>query len=299
MLVDFTKGEKITKISVGIFVLVGGMELFFGILSGSIALTADSIHTFTDALVSSITFLGLRISRRSPNGRFHFGYYKVETFSAAISALIMIVVGMFVVYKSYIGLVTPKPLTTHFPAMFTALTASIIFLILGFNKRKTAKKINSKSLSFDAFNTLKSSATSFSAFLGISLSYLGFFQMDAITGMVISGFIFIVAYITIKESSLILLDACAFNINTLNTIKQLIEKVENVKKAENIRLRSTGPFITGDVTIKVNGKTTINELENITSKIQELLRSQIPNLLRLMVQAEPFKEKKTKTKNKA
>ena len=89
------------------------------------------------------------------------------------------------------------------------------------------------------------------------------------------------------------------NINTLNTIKQLIEKVEDVKKAENIRLRSIGPFITGDVTIKVDGKTTINELENITTKIQELLRSQIPNLLRLMVQAEPFKEKKTKTKNKA
>ena len=53
----FVEGEKITRISIGIFVLVGGMELFFGILSGSIALTADSIHTFTDALFLPLLFL--------------------------------------------------------------------------------------------------------------------------------------------------------------------------------------------------------------------------------------------------
>jgi len=290
-LISFGKGEKIAKTSVGMFILIGIVEFIFGVLSGSIALTADSAHTFTDALVSSITLFGLRVSRRSPDGKFHFGYYKVETFSAIVSALIMVVVGVFVVYRSYVGLITPEPLTTHFPAMGVALTASLIFLMLGLNKRKIAKKIGSKSFSFDAFNTLKSSATSFSAFLGIGFSYIGFFQMDAFAGMIISVFIFIVAYVTIKESSLVLLDAWSYNIDIVKTAKQLVEDVEGVKKAEDIRLRSTGPFVTGDVTIKVDGKITVEELKEIIIKIQESLRGQIPNLLRLVVQAEPLNEK--------
>lgn len=285
----FDKGERIAKISIVIFTSIGTVELIFGIFSGSIALTADSAHTFTDALVSAITLFGLRISQRSPNGRFHFGYHKVETFSAAVSALIMVAVGIFIIYISYVGLIMPEPLTAHFPAMATALGASLVFLFLGLSKRKTAKLINSKSLNFDAFNTLKSSAASFSAFLGISLSYLGFFQLDAIVGIIISGFIFIVAYITIKESSLILLDACACNIDTLETVKELVEKVEGVK-VDDIRLRSAGPFITGDLIIKVDGKITVNELENINHKIRELVRSHIPNLLRLVIQAKPVNE---------
>ncbi|WP_309492563.1 cation diffusion facilitator family transporter [Candidatus Hecatella orcuttiae] len=289
-MLDFEKGERVAKTSVGIFAVIGTVELIFGIQSGSIALTADSAHTFTDALVSAITFFGLRTSRRPPGGRFHFGYHKVETFSAVLSALIMVAVGVLIVYRSFLELRAPEPLTAHFPAMATALGASTVFLLLGLNKRKTAKRINSKSLSFDAFNTLKSSAASFSAFLGISLSYLGFFRIDAVAGLVIGGFIFAVAYITIKESSLILLDACACSVDTLETARRLVESVEGVKKAEDIRLRSAGPFIMGDVVIKVDGKTTVQELEDINAKIEDSVRSYIPNLLKLIIQPKPYEE---------
>ncbi|MFH1327264.1 MAG: cation diffusion facilitator family transporter, partial [Candidatus Bathyarchaeota archaeon] len=107
MLIDLEKGERIAKISIVIFVSIGAIELAFGILSGSIALTADSAHTFTDALVSFITLSGLKISRRLPSGRFHFGYHKFETFSAAVSALVMVAVGIFIVYRSYVGFIAP------------------------------------------------------------------------------------------------------------------------------------------------------------------------------------------------
>jgi len=56
-LAGFDEGKRIAKISIGIFAAIGTVELIFGIISGSIALTADSAHTFTDALVSAITLL--------------------------------------------------------------------------------------------------------------------------------------------------------------------------------------------------------------------------------------------------
>jgi divalent metal cation (Fe/Co/Zn/Cd) transporter len=66
--------------------------------------------------------------------------------------------------------------------------------------------------------------------------------------------------------------------------------VEGVKKAEDIRLRSAGPFIMGDVVIKVDGKTTVQELEDINAKIEDSVRSYIPNLLKLIIQPKPYEE---------
>lgn len=283
---SFTKGEYIAKISLGIFAIIGTIELVFGIVSGSIALMADGIHIFADGMVSFITLLGLKIARRAPNGRFHFGYYKTENFSAIVSALIMVVVALFIVYRSYLVFMDPHQLTNHIPSMLVALIASLVFGLLGLNKRKIAKQIRSRALWFDAFNTLKSSVASFTAFLGILLSYFGFFQADPIAGIMIGSIIFIVAYITIKESSLTLLDACTC-VDVIETIKKTIRKVEGVKDVENIRLRGVGPFIIGEATIKVNGEMTIYELNKITRKIQEIGKNQIDNLIGLIVEAKP------------
>ena len=282
--------------SLGIFAVVGVVELTFGILSGSIALMADGVHIFTDGAVSFITLLGLRIAHRAPDGKFHFGYYKTESFSAVISALIMIVVGTLIVYRSYEVFTAPHPLTAHFPSMAVALSASVIFGLLGLNKRKIAKEIRSRALWFDAFNTLKSSAASFSVFLGILLSYVGFYQADPIAGMVVGSIIFIVAYITIKEASLTLLDACTC-VDVIGTIEKTIREVEGVKGVEDVKLRSTGPFILGEITIKVDGEMTVHEFDRVARKIRELGEKQIDNLIGLTVQAKPIEGETSDSQN--
>ena len=69
--------------------MVGITEVFMGIFTLSVALIADGIQSFADAGVSLIVWVGLRISRKAPDGKFHFGYYRVETFSSIIAALFM------------------------------------------------------------------------------------------------------------------------------------------------------------------------------------------------------------------
>jgi divalent metal cation (Fe/Co/Zn/Cd) transporter len=49
-----------------------------GILSGSIALIADAIHSFTDVISSIGVFIGLKISSRKPTKEFPYGFYKTE-----------------------------------------------------------------------------------------------------------------------------------------------------------------------------------------------------------------------------
>ncbi len=71
-------GQRIAKISVITLIAIGIAELITGFLSGSVVATADGIDSISDAMISFIVLLGLRIAHRPPGKKFHFGYHKVE-----------------------------------------------------------------------------------------------------------------------------------------------------------------------------------------------------------------------------
>ena len=92
--------QKIAKISVITLLSIGIVELLIGQISGSVVATADGLDSLSDAMISFIVFMGLVIAGRPADKKFHFGYYKVESFAALIAAIGMIVVGSIILYQS-------------------------------------------------------------------------------------------------------------------------------------------------------------------------------------------------------
>ena len=205
---DYREGEKVAKLSVLVLIGIGLVELAAGGLSGSIAVVADGAHSLADALVSLIVWLGLRISRKAPDGKFHFGYRRVETFSSIIVALLMIVTGTAILYESYLTFLSPRILSYPLLAIAAVLLAAATAGALAFHKRKIAREIGSLALEADATNTLKDFLSSIVAFSGVLLSSFNILQLDAVAGMIIAVFIYAVSYATAKEASLVLMDAC-------------------------------------------------------------------------------------------
>ena len=97
--------RKIARISVITLLGIGIVELLIGQISGSVVATADGLDSLSDAMISFIVFMGLVIAGRPADKKFHFGYYKVESFAALIAAIGMIVVG-FNYFVSIICLTT-------------------------------------------------------------------------------------------------------------------------------------------------------------------------------------------------
>lgn len=281
---SFPRGAFASKVSVVIFVVIGIAELFAGYFSGSVALIADGSHTLSDALISTIVWLGLKVSGRAPDGKFHYGYYRVETFSAVISAFVMVGVGIFILIRSYQVFLEPTEIQAPFIPLVTAAVASISFWIMGFYKYRIAKEERSEALNLDAYNTMKSGLSSLFAFVGVFLSSF-FVQTDALAGIGISFFIFVVAYTSVKGSALVLLDACECT-DVIETIKLTSERIEGVEKVLTVRLRHSGPYILGDLHIQVDGGMTVKESDRIVRRIKATVKDLIPNLGRLTVEVE-------------
>ena len=285
---SFTRGAFVAKVSVVIFVVIGLAELFSGFISGSVALVADGAHTLSDALISTIVWLGLKVSGHAPDGKFHYGYYRVETFSAIISAFVMIGVGIFILLRSYLAFLEPTEIQTPLLPLVISGVASISFWIMGFYKYRIAKQERTEALQLDAYNTLKSGLSSLFAFVGVFLSSF-FVQTDALAGIGISFFIFVVAYSSVRGSALVLMDACECN-DLIEAITKTSERIEGVKRVLAVRLRHSGPYILGDLRIQVDGGITIKESGRIIKMIRSTLKDIILNIGHLTVEIESESE---------
>jgi len=282
--------RNIAKISVITLASLGIVELLVGQISGSVVATADGIDSLSDTMISFIVFMGLVIAGRPADRKFHFGYYKVESFAALIAAIGMIVIGSIILYQSCGSLLLlqhrheiHQPILT----MVVLAVASVISLYRAMQMRNIANRHNLLSLRTDAKNSIKDGSASVVAFLSVLIAtQLGFSQMDAIGGIIIAGYIFSVAYVSLKQSSLILVDSWQ-NPKVTDLIGQTIEdkfKKKDQVKVRSILLRPAGMMIVfAAVHIEVDGNKRLADVELVTSEVEMAIRSKIPYIKKISV----------------
>ena len=275
----FLAGQRIAKISVITLISIGIVELLMGHISGSVVATADGVDSMSDAMISFIVLIGLRFARRPADRKFQFGYHKVESFAALIAAIGMIVIGSFIVYHSYQGFIHPEEIKQPLLTMVVLAVAGGISLHRAFQMRNIANKYHLLSLKTDAKNSIKDGSASVLGFLSVFIAtQFGFLQADAIGGMIIAGFIFSVAYVSLKQSSLILVDAW-HNPISVDYIKKLLEeKIEAGVNVRSIKLRQTGIVSRAEIHIEIDGNKPLNEVEMLMQNTEKVIKSNIPNM---------------------
>jgi cation diffusion facilitator family transporter len=281
------QGGNVARKSFVIQLMVGISEVFMGIFTLSIALIADGIQSFADAGVSLIVWIGLRISRRAPDGKFHFGYYRVETFSSIIAAFFMATLGVIVLYESYLEFIKPTAIANAELALVVAFLAAIVSSVLLIYKRRAAKKYASLALKTDASNSIKDVLTSITAFIGIALSrYFNIIQTDAIAGIIITLIVFTMVYAIMKEASLVLMDACQCP-EILSDIENIARSVKPVKQVHSLRMRKIGPYLIGDLHVVVDADLTVRDSGKIAYEIEERVKKEFEDVIEIKVRIDP------------
>src|ERR671921_132034 len=291
-------GQKIARISVITLIGIGIIELIMGHFSGSVVATADGIDSLSDAMISFIVLLGLRIVHRPADKKFHFGYRKVESFAALMAAIGMVIIGSIILYHSYDALVNPREINQPILTMVVLAAAAAISLHRAFQMRLIANKYDLLSLKTDAKNSIKDGSASVIGFFSILIAtQFGFLQMDAIGGMIIAGYIFSVSYISLKQSSLILVDAWQ-NPKITELVKRIVEErfKHEQSKVRSVLLRSTGMVAQAEVHIEVDGNKPLTDVELLSIEIEMAIRSKIPTMERVSVIPHSFTLPKSESK---
>jgi len=271
------KAEKVAGFTVIILVILGIIQIILGeTQSKSVALTANGIDCIGDGFVSGIVWVGLKFFRKPADHKFHYGYYKLENGSSIVAAVVMVILALYIVYRSYQQLTNPHDIEAPIFGMIMALFAAVVAFGLGFAKYKKARQTHLGSVKLEAFNTVKDGGASMLAVIALLISYFGYPIADALVGFVIALVIVSIAFLAIKEASLILLDACDnVCIDRREVIKGIALSHKGVLKAKNIKLRKAGPIYHGTLELIVPEEMTVKQLDELRKDIEGDVRRAI------------------------
>ena len=282
---DLQRIERVVLISAIVLVLIGVTEIIVSFFTNSVGLIADGIDSMSDSVISFMVWFGLRISRRQANKKFHFGYYRVETLASLIVAMLMIVMSIYIFYNAYLRIRNPLELDYPILGMVTLVAGGLISLWLSIIKNRLAKKYSLLSLEADAKASIKDWTSSFIILAGVFLSYVGFKWGDALGALIVGTYIISVAITTIKSASLILIDGFN-NPELVKDISRIISKYPTIK-LKDLKLRMSGPYIIGEITVTVDSNTTVGKVFSIKSKIKEEIMQKIEGIKDLTILADP------------
>jgi cation diffusion facilitator family transporter len=268
------EGEKVAKEGIFHLMALGLLKLVAGLLTGMTVLTADAISTFTDITGIFASYIGLKLSRKSADQDFEFGYYKMETAAALCIAAGIMYVGVLILKDSIENFHEFIPGEHQYVAI--AITIFAIFHSGHLAKKlmKTGIKVNSLSLIASARDKKIDVIAGFAILFSIAANYLHIPYVESVVSILIALFILKIGIFTSKESIFFLLDYWD-DPKLLRKIKKTLKKENDIViKINKIRLRRAGTYIFGQAFVNINPYAGIQdlreELEILTNKVKDL-----------------------------
>lgn len=216
------------------------VKFFVGLVTHSIAITADSFNNLTDTASSIITIVGFKLSNKPADEEHPFGHGRIEYLSALAVSFLIMLVGFQFIRESFNRILHPTEV--HFLFLpFTLILASVIVKIWlsSFNKF-IANSIGSKALKASSFDALADVIVSSITALSLLLSRWVSFPIDSYLGVVVSLFILYSGFSLTKDTLNPLLGE-APDPELVESIKAGILKYDHISGVHDLVIHNYGP----------------------------------------------------------
>jgi cobalt-zinc-cadmium efflux system protein len=209
------------------------IELAGGLLSGSLALSSDAGHIFTDVLALTVSILTLRLARRPHSARRTYGYHRAEIFAALINGSTLIAIALFIIYQAYLRIIQPAPVQSTIVVVVAgiALLANLGTARLLLHHRETSLNVGGIFL-----HTIGDILSSLAVIIGaVIILFTGYLRADPIIATIIGVLILRSAYYLTRESLDILLEATPKHLS-LSEVSHTMLAVEGVRGVHDLHI---------------------------------------------------------------
>jgi len=276
------KSEKIAAFAVVVNLVLLGIKYTFAMLSHSIALKAEALHSLSDVVASLTVFGGLMLAKRKSK-KFPYGLYKVENLVSIIVALAIFFAGYEIVTEAL------KSGAEHKLENVPITLVSVLFIIgitFGFSRYelKIGREINSPSLIADAHHIRVDMFTGAVVLVGLLSNVVGF-NLDRIAAFIIAIFIAWAGGEILLDAIRVLLDA-SLDYETLSQAEKIISSEPQVAQIKNLTGRNSGryKFIEADIVLKTHN---LDKAHFIANRVETSIKEEIKNVDHVLIHYEP------------
>ncbi len=282
------QGERATAFSalVSLFLLI--LKAIAGLITGSIALITDALNSASDMLTMLMSWLGFRISRKKPDEKFNYGYYKAESLAAFFISLSIIYAAFIFIERGWNRVFYLSEIAVPIIGIIASATSVVVSFLLYKYLIEEGKKTGSQLLFVSAKDRLLDSFSSAIVLIAIFTAIYGINYIEGIATIIISLIIMRTGLLSLKESVLILMDASPSAENE-RKIENIIKKTGGVDSIKSLKLRKAGPFIMGDVTVRMKKYVSIEKAHEVADQIESNVKKKFSEMQSFIVHIEPYK----------
>lgn len=253
------------------------MKLVVGIISGSVSILSEAIHSSMDLIAAIIAFFSVRVSDTPPDSRHPYGHGKIENISGVIESLLIFIAAIWIIVEAIKKLLGEKiELDSIFLGSLVMLISAIVNLIVSKRLYKVAHETKSIALEADALHLKTDVFTSLGVAAGLGLIMLTDINwLDPVIAILVALYIIKEAYQLLAKAFTPLLDT-AWSEKEITELEKKLDGLDVVY--HDLRTRVAGNYRFIDIHIQIPEDVSVGKAHHYCDKIENMLTSAYENV---------------------
>lgn len=193
-------GMLCSIVGIGLNVLLFLGKYLAGMISGSIAITADAFNNLSDAGSSFITLVGFKFSGMKADADHPFGHGRIEYISGFGVSMVIILMGFELLKTSIEKITSPEPVEAGLLPVVILLVSICVKMYMCFYNRTVGRKIGSEAMKATAMDSLSDSVATTAVLLSMAVTWFTGKNIDGWCGCLVAGFVLYAGYSAAKDT---------------------------------------------------------------------------------------------------
>jgi cation diffusion facilitator family transporter len=278
-------GIRAVKISLVVLGLTAVLQVVIVGVSGSVALAADTIHNFSDALTAVPLWIAFALGRRAATRRYTYGFGRAEDLAGLFVVVMIALSALIAGYEAVRRLIDPVPIQHLGWVAAAGLIGFVGNETVALYRIRVGRQIGSAALVADGLHARTDGFTSLAVLFGVGGVALGFPLADPIVGLLITVAILAVLWTAARDVFRRLMDGVEPGL--VATAEEALVAEPGVLGVRSLRMRWVGHRLHADVELDVAPTTTLADAHRVAHGAEHTLTHAVPKLDTALVHAYP------------
>jgi cation diffusion facilitator family transporter len=254
-------------------------------LSGSVALLADTIHNLSDALTAIPLWIAFALGTKAATRRYTYGYGRAEDLAGLFVIAMITLSAAIAAVESIRRLIHPEPVSHVGWVAAAGLVGFLGNELVAVYRIRVGRQIGSASLIADGLHARTDGFTSLAVLIGAGGVALGFPLADPIVGLLITIAILAVLRTAVRDVFRRLLDAV--DPDLVDAAEAALAAEPGVTAVRSVKMRWIGHRIHADAELDIDPATSLTEAHRIAHEAEHTLTHAVPKLSTALIHAYP------------
>jgi cation diffusion facilitator family transporter len=263
------------SVVIGVGLVVG--KLVVGLLTGSLGIVSEAVHSLFDLAASTFTLFAVRTARKPADKEHPYGHGRAENLAAFAEGILLVITAAGIAFEAVRRLLAGGALVNPAGYAFALLIATLVIEVgRAFVLRRVGRLASSEAMLADATDRVTDVLATLGVLAGLVGVRMGYPWADSVAALLVAAIILRAAALLAWRSGDILIDRSATGAE--RQLQAAVEDVGGVREVRSVRVRRSGPNLIGDVSIATGRMLSIEAAGALAEDVRRKARSVLPTL---------------------